>query len=145
MKTTELVLLILGAMLVAAYAGARTWADYERQEVVTSFVEAREMDRMLQARVADGATSFAAVNVPAVPAGDAIIAVLRTPGIGRAALELTQLYCIIELSVSNLHEVYVLDDTAEPMLTLVTCHPHFLVDNEPKRLIGRAVASEGLM
>jgi hypothetical protein len=151
MKTAELVLWTLGATLVAVYAGALLWTDYERQEGVTSFVEAREVgqmgpqvDPMLQARVAAGTTTVAAVNVPA-PAGDAVIAVLRTPGIERATLERTQFYCTIELSVVDLHDVHVLDDTGEPVLTLVTCHPHFLVDHAPQRFIARAVAAEGQM
>lgn len=85
MKTAEMLLWILGTTLLAVYAGTRSWGEYERQEGVISFVEARKpgpMDPMLQAqtiqaRVTDGA---AAVNVPA-PIADAVIAVLRIPGI----------------------------------------------------------------
>jgi len=42
MKTAELLLWILGATLLAVYAGARSWGEFQRQEGVISFVEARD-------------------------------------------------------------------------------------------------------
>ena len=212
MKTAEMLLWILGTTLLAVYAGARSWGEYERQESLISFVEARESsqtnhptDPMLQARVA-GATTARLVNLPApddlvAPAPDTVIAVLRIPGVklevpvyhgtadqvlrqgaglveGTAApgsrgnigiaahrdshflalknvaigdlielgtLEHTQFYRIIALSVVDPRDVHVLQDTGEPVLTLVTSYPFHFVGNAPQRFVVRAVAADGLM
>lgn len=57
-------------------------------------------------------------------------------------LDRTQTYVVTELSVVEPTDVHVLDDTGEPVLTLVTCYPFYFVGNAPKRFIVRAVAAE---
>jgi sortase A len=62
--------------------------------------------------------------------GDRIV--LETPG---AAYE----YAVQEISVVSPGDVHVLDPTAEPTLTLVTCFPFFVLGPAPERFIVRAV------
>jgi sortase A len=57
-------------------------------------------------------------------------------------LDRTQTYIVTDLSVVEPTDVHVLDDTGEPVLTLVTCYPFYFVGNAPKRFIVRAVAAE---
>ena len=54
-----------------------------------------------------------------------------------------RLFRIAWLRVVRPDEVWVLDDTEEASLTLVTCHPFYWVGNAPERYIVRAVAAEG--
>jgi sortase A len=49
-------------------------------------------------------------------------------------------YRIAWLRVVRPEDVWVLDPTDEPSLTLVTCHPFYWVGNAPERYIVRAVA-----
>lgn len=159
MKTAVTLSWILGATLVVMNAGARSWAEYERQEGTLSFIEARElspMDPMLQARLAGTAITAAAVNV-ATPAADTVILVLRdsdfqelkdvTIGdlVELGTLELTQFNRITDLSVVDPRDVDVLDDTGESVLTRVTCHPFYFVGDTPQGFIVRAVAADGVM
>jgi sortase A len=53
-----------------------------------------------------------------------------------------RLYRIEWLRVVRPDEVWVLEATAEPSLTLVTCHPFYFVGQAPERYIVRAVALE---
>jgi sortase A len=49
-------------------------------------------------------------------------------------------YHVTGLSVVEPADVYVLADTGEPVLTLVTCYPFHFVGNAPQRFIVRAAA-----
>jgi len=53
-----------------------------------------------------------------------------------------RLFRIAWLRVVQPDEVWVLDDTEEASLTLVTCHPFYWVGNAPERYIVRAVAAD---
>ena len=60
-------------------------------------------------------------------------------------LELESLSGLGEFRVSRIlvvdpHEVSVLDDTAVPTLTLVTCYPFYFIGNAPQRYIVQAIA-----
>lgn len=57
-------------------------------------------------------------------------------------LDRTLTYVVTDLSVVEPTDVHVLDDTGEPVLTLVTCYPFYFVGNAPQRFIVRAVAAE---
>ena len=57
-------------------------------------------------------------------------------------MDRTQTYVVTDLSVVEPTDVHVLDDTGEPVLTLVTCYPFYFVGHAPKRFIVRAVATE---
>lgn len=57
-------------------------------------------------------------------------------------LDRTQTYVVTDLSVVEPTDVHVLDDTGEPVLTLVTCYPFYFVGNAPQRFIVRAVAAD---
>lgn len=59
--------------------------------------------------------------------------------------EQTRVYRINTLEVVGPGDVHVLDDTGEPMLTLVTCYPFYFVGNAPQRYIVRATVADGLM
>lgn len=204
MKTSEMLLWILGTTLLAFYVGASYWGEQQRREGLASFTVARELGTVEWVR--DGQVASA------VPAGlpsaadaeavqDAVIAVLRIPGIelevpvyqgttehvlrrgaglvegtafpgstgnvGIAAhrdthfrglkdvaigdlielgtLDKTHAYRITTLDVVGPGDVHVLDDTGEPMLTLVTCYPFYFVGNAPQRYIVRATAADGSM
>lgn len=54
----------------------------------------------------------------------------------------TDTYRVSTLSVVAPTDVYVLDETTEPALTLVTCYPFYFVGNAPQRYIVRAVAAK---
>lgn len=148
MTTAEMLLWILGATLVAVYAGARLWAGYEHQVGVIPFVEAREhapTGPMNLARVPESTPVIAAVNLPAPP-GHAVIAALGVPGIELAITEFTQFHCIINLPVVSLQDAHVLDETDGPVLAQLTCHPLSLVDNVLQQpFFVRSAAAEGLM
>jgi sortase A len=47
-------------------------------------------------------------------------------------------YRVVSSRVVGPHEVEVLDATSEEVLTLVTCHPFYLVGPAPNRFIVRA-------
>jgi sortase A len=92
MKTIEVLLWIVGAALITLYVGARAWGEHERQQGVASFIEIQQ----------DVATTLAATRLPgeslyggpelkaaALGAQDAVIALLRIPGI---ALEVPVYY-----------------------------------------------------
>lgn len=57
----------------------------------------------------------------------------------------TQVFRITALEVVDPADVHVLDDTGEPMLTLVTCYPFYFVGNAPQRYIVRAIPAHALM
>lgn len=54
-------------------------------------------------------------------------------------------YRINALEVVDPGDVHVLDDTGEPMLTLVTCYPFYFVGNAPQRYVVRATVADGFM
>lgn len=56
--------------------------------------------------------------------------------------ERTQIYVVTDLWVVEPTDVHVLDDTGNPVLTLVTCYPFYFVGNAPQRFIVRAVAAD---
>jgi sortase A len=84
MKVSEIMLWILGTTLLAFYFGASYWGEHQRREGLASFAEVREIAPVEWPR-----DSQAGDVVPAgLPAGadveaaqDAVIAVLRIPGI----------------------------------------------------------------
>jgi len=53
-----------------------------------------------------------------------------------------QTYIVTDLSVVDPADVHVLDETGQPVLTLVTCYPFYFVGNAPERFIVRAEAAE---
>lgn len=53
----------------------------------------------------------------------------------------TVVYRVTALEIVGPDDVHVLDDTGEPMLTLVTCFPFYFVGNAPQRFIVRAAAA----
>lgn len=57
-------------------------------------------------------------------------------------LERTDTYRVSALSVVKPTDVYVLADTGEAALTLITCYPFYFVGNAPQRFIVHAVATE---
>jgi len=76
MKTAEILLWILGTALLVVYAGAHSWGEFQRQEGVASFVEARdEASEYTRAGIGSTATT------PAPVQDDVVIALLRIPGI----------------------------------------------------------------
>jgi len=56
-------------------------------------------------------------------------------------LDRSDSYRVAALSVVKPTDVYVLADTGEAALTLVTCYPFYFVGNAPQRFIVRAVAN----
>lgn len=77
MKTAEMLLWILGTTLLAGYAGARSWGEFQRQDGVNSFVELQELSPFKPAMAGiDGMPGDAGDA-----AGDAVIALLRIPGL----------------------------------------------------------------
>jgi hypothetical protein len=148
MTIAEMLLWILGATLVAVYAGTRLWAGYERQEGVIPLVEARERapaGPVNLARVPESTPIIATVKLPA-PVRHAVIAALEVPGIERATTEVTQFHCFINLPVAALHDAHVLGDTGEPVLAQLTCQPLSLVDNVLQQpCFVRSAAAEGRM
>lgn len=210
MKSLEVTLWIVGATLLALFAGMQAWGEVGRQRDVASFAE----DRQETAPVS-GAIRLQPVPAPETgtagngiaPAAElsswqtprhAVLAILRIPGIalevpvnygtdewallrgaglvegtalpgsnGNVAIaghrdtwfrplqklaigdrielampDRTQTYVITDLSVVEPTDVHVLDDTGEPVLTLVTCYPFYFVGHAPQRFIVRAVAAD---
>ncbi len=58
-------------------------------------------------------------------------------------LDGTLSYEITELFIVDPHDVWVLEPTAEPTLTLVTCYPFYFVGSAPQRYIVRAELASG--
>ncbi len=52
-------------------------------------------------------------------------------------------YRVSEITIVNPEDVYVLEPTAEPAITLVTCYPFYFVGHAPQRYIVRAVLDDG--
>lgn len=204
MKIPEMFLWILGATLLGFYFGAHHWGEHQRREGLASFAEVQKPAPVEWLSDARAAAAMPA-GMPSVPAAeaaqDAVIAVLRIPGIelevpvyqgtteyvlrrgagliagtafpgstgnvGIAAhrdthfrglkdvatgdlIELgtpdqTVVYRITTLEVVGPGDVHVLDDTGEPVLTLVTCYPFYFVGNAPQRYIVRATVADGSM
>jgi sortase A len=59
--------------------------------------------------------------------------------------ERTLTYHITALEIVSPGDVHVLDETGEPVLTLVTCYPFHFVGNAPQRYIVRASLAIGYM
>jgi sortase A len=59
--------------------------------------------------------------------------------------EKTEVYRITAMEVVGPGDVHVLDDTGEPVLTLVTCYPFNFVGSAPQRYIVRAAVADGSM
>ncbi|MGK2926340.1 MAG: class D sortase [Lysobacterales bacterium] len=78
MKVFELMLWIVGATLLALFAGVQAWGESERQNDVAAFVQARQT----LAPVSD-AVPLSPVNTPetGIAPADAVLAILRIPGI----------------------------------------------------------------
>jgi sortase A len=53
-----------------------------------------------------------------------------------------QTYRVVELMIVDPLDVSVLDDTAESVITLITCHPFYYVGPAPERFIVRATLVE---
>lgn len=58
---------------------------------------------------------------------------VRTAGVSRR-------YRVTDLWVVEPRDVWVLDETPRPSLTLITCHPFYFVGHAPNRFVVRAVA-----
>lgn len=198
MKPLEIMLWIVGATLLAVFAGAQAWGEIERQRDVAAFTEARQPAPVQSANRERQSTPPAVERASRQPPHDAVLAILRIPGIalevpvnygtgervllrgaglvegtglpgsnGNVAiaahrdtffralkdlalgdhielvmLDRTQTYVVTDLSVVEPTDVHVLDDTGEPVLTLVTCYPFYFVGNAPQRFIVRAIAAE---
>ena len=54
----------------------------------------------------------------------------------------TQFFVVTDLWVVEPTDIHVLDDTGNPVLTLVTCYPFYFVGNAPQRFIVRAVVAD---
>ena len=87
MKSLEIMLWIVGATLLALFAGAQAWGEIERQRDVAAFVQARQLasahDAIRAQPVTDRSVGIAPVTGPLTwqsPA-DAVLAILRIPGI----------------------------------------------------------------
>lgn len=78
MKFLEIMLWIVGATLLALFAGLQAWGESERQRDVATFVQARQQ----LAPVSD-AFRLQPVNAPEtdIAPADAVLAILRIPGI----------------------------------------------------------------
>lgn len=204
MKIPEILLWLLGTTLLAIYVSAHYWGEHQYREGLASFAEAQKPAPVEWLSDAQAAEAIPA-RMPSVSAGeaaqDAVIAVLRIPGIelevpvyqgtsehvlrrgagliagtafpgsagniGIAAhrdthfrglkdvatgdlielgtLDQTLVYRIATLEVVGPGDVHVLDDTGEPMLTLVTCYPFYFVGNAPQRFIVRATVADASM
>lgn len=200
MKAIEITLWIVGATLLALFAGMQAWGEIERQRDVAAFVQARQqpasINDALRLQSADSADTRAPDE--GIAPADAVLAILRIPGIGvevpvsygtdeavllrgaglvegtampgsngnvgiaahrdnhfRALKDLslgdrielalpdrTQVYVVTDLWIVEPTDVHVLDDTGNPVLTLVTCYPFYFVGNAPQRFIVRAVAAD---
>jgi sortase A len=83
MKLIEIALLAFGATLIALFVGAQAFGKVEPQRDVASFAEARQQSIARDQPQADPVGAPAAANVRTAwkTPGDAIIAVLRIPGI----------------------------------------------------------------
>jgi len=75
MKSLEIMLWIVGATLLALFAGTQAWGEIERQRDIAAFVQARQPPPHLD----DALWSQTPSHSPA-PA-DAVLAILRIPGI----------------------------------------------------------------
>jgi sortase A len=204
MKIPEVLLWILGTTLLAFYFGSHFWGEHQRLEGLASFAEVQKPAPVKWLSDAQ-ATEAVPARMPFVSgaetAQDAVIAVLRIPGIelevpvyqgttehvlrrgagliagtafpgstgnvGIAAhrdthfrglkdvatgdlielgtLDQTLVYRITTLEVVDPGDVHVLDDTGEPMLTLVTCYPFYFVGNAPQRYVVRATVANSSM
>jgi sortase A len=204
MKVSEMLLWILGTTLLAFFFGAHYWGEHQRREGLALFAEVRQpapVDWMSDAHAADAVPVGLPSPADEEAAKDAVIAVLRIPGIelevpvyqgttehvlrrgaglvegtafpgstgnvGIAAhrdthfrglkdvavgdvielgtLDQTLVYRITAMEVVDPGDVRVLDDTGEPMLTLVTCYPFYFVGNAPQRYIVRASVADRSM
>ncbi|HET6603668.1 MAG TPA: class D sortase [Xanthomonadaceae bacterium] len=85
-------------------------------------------------------------NVAIAAHRDGYFRALRNVAIGDVLeLESTsrrRAYRITDISVVEPTDVSVLQETAEPAVTLVTCYPFFFVGNAPQRFIVRALAEQ---
>jgi sortase (surface protein transpeptidase) len=54
-------------------------------------------------------------------------------------LSARDLYVVESVSIVSPEDVHVLDPTASPVLTLVTCYPFYFVGSAPQRWVVRAV------
>jgi sortase A len=52
-------------------------------------------------------------------------------------------YKVSEIMIVEPKDVYVLEPTPDPSVTLVTCYPFYFVGNAPQRYIVRAVLEDG--
>lgn len=94
MKSIETMLWIVGATLLALFAGAQAWGEIERQRDVATFVQARQQLVPLSDASASQPDNTAVTGIPGTgvaPAGgrslswpppaEAVLAILRIPGI----------------------------------------------------------------
>lgn len=52
--------------------------------------------------------------------------------------------CVVEsIRIVQPEDVWVLEPTASPVLTLVTCHPFYFIGSAPQRYVVRAVGRDG--
>jgi sortase A len=84
MKTSEMLLWILGTTLLAFYFGASYWGEHQRHEGLASFAELREIAPVERPHDTHAGAAVPA-GLPFVADGpvaqDGVIAVLRIPGI----------------------------------------------------------------
>jgi sortase A len=84
MKIPEMMLWILGTTLLVFYFGARYWGEHQRREGVASFAEVQQpapVEWLSDAHAGDAVPARMPSGSAAEAAQDAVIAVLRIPGI----------------------------------------------------------------
>jgi hypothetical protein len=120
MKISEMLLWILGTTLLALFVSAHYWGEHQRRESLASFAEAGQAAAVdwLSAAHADEA-------VPAMPLDSSAL-----PG---------------TMDTVGIDDVQVLDDTGEPMFTLVSCYPLHFISNQPQHYIVRATVPDRSM
>lgn len=101
MKSLEIMLWVVGAALIALFAGAQAWGEIERQRDVAAFVQARQLasdEDAIQSQPVTGASIETAPVTGGQPAwrapANTALAILRIPGI---ALEVPVNYGTEEL------------------------------------------------
>lgn len=119
-----MLLWILGTTLLALFAGAHYWGEHQRRESLASFAEAG------QAAAVDWLSDAHADK--AVPAG--LVE-------GRA---LPRTLDNVSIGI-GIGDVQVLENSGEPMFTLVSCYPLHFISNEPQHYIVRATVPDRSM
>jgi sortase A len=97
----------------------------------------------------------ALLRIPAidltVPVFEGTSELVLNRGVGRIegsvieveTLEGPAVYRVSDITIVYPEDVYVLDPTDEPAITLVTCYPFYFVGHAPQRYIVRAVLDDG--